>query len=96
MWRLIKTCKRHSRVLATEITFHHIQKTNDNSYWLFVGGTFVMLTSGSDYKHTSSEDGCLLSPEDVHLVFERLGFLSQAGQILVSLLQVDHLSLQDL
>lgn len=36
----------------------------------------------------------LLSPEDVHLVFEGLGLVRQAGQLFVSFLQLSDLALQ--
>lgn len=35
------------------------------------------------------------SPQNIHLIFEGLGLLRQAGQILVAVQQVGHLALQD-
>ncbi len=36
----------------------------------------------------------VFSPENVHLIFEGLGLLRQAGQLFVTLLQLHHLTLQ--
>lgn len=35
------------------------------------------------------------TPEDVHLVLERLGLLGEAGEVLVTMLQLHHFALQD-
>lgn len=35
------------------------------------------------------------SPQNIHLIFEGLGLLRQAGQLLVAVQQVGHLALQD-
>lgn len=38
----------------------------------------------------------LVSPEDVHLIFEGLGLLRQAGQLLVTQLQLGDLAFENL
>ncbi len=50
-----KISKTRDLLLVTELIFCNTPKANrKKTYWLFVEGTRVMLTSGLAYKHTSS------------------------------------------
>lgn len=51
-----ETWKNHELLLDTEFIFYNNPKVNEkkNSYWVFVEGTVVMLTSSVAYKYTSS------------------------------------------